>query len=167
MPHAGHDWFVGENTPGLFAFQLTCPMRGTTFGSKYYSARDEFQLTCPMRGTTYQTLFSRAVSIFQLTCPMRGTTKASLLLGVLTAISTHVPHAGHDGDMLTMYRNILNFNSRAPCGARPIRSHRLISIWEFQLTCPMRGTTVAEAALRSPVAISTHVPHAGHDPIPP
>ena len=34
----------------------------------------------------------------------------------------------------------------------------------FQLTCPMRGTTSSFLAGNDTVNISTHVPHAGHDP---
>ena len=56
-------------------------------------------------------------------------------------ISTHVPHAGHDG---------LHF-------ARPRTGQR------FQLTCPMRGTTHHRRLTIHLHKISTHVPHAGHD----
>ena len=35
----------------------------------------------------------------------------------------------------------------------------------FQLTCPMRGTTFFSVIVRPFWIISTHVPHAGHDPL--
>ena len=36
-------------------------------------------------------------------------------------ISIHAPHAGRDTAFRSMYSAIVNFNPRAPCGARPVR----------------------------------------------
>ena len=74
-----------------------------------------------MRGTTDTEDNFIAYMEFQLTCPMRGTTDAHLY-----------DLSGH-----------LDFNSRAPCGARPDSQYEKDRIDEFQLTCPMRGTTAA------------------------
>ena len=80
------------------------------------------------------------------------------------AISIHVPLAGHDPKNEDLIQTKLNFNPRAPCGARhyfwgafrryngisihvPLAGHdpfplqRQSSIFIFQSTCPLRGTT--------------------------
>ena len=57
----------------------------------------------------------------------------------------------------------MNFNSRAPCGARPNEIYAVSLMLKFQLTCPVRGTTYNVAAVGEYVKISTHVPRAGHD----
>ena len=100
---------------------------------------------------------------FQLTCPMRGTTGDRAPVPDVPFISTHVPHAGHDNDDADAVLRLVDFNSRAPCGARRARSTRQEDRTTFQLTCPMRGTT---SGIWKPIrrqGISTHVPHAGHD----
>ena len=101
----------------------------------------QFQLTCPMRGTTQSLRCERSSKQFQLTCPMRGTTLPVATITILTIISTHVPHAGHD---------------------LPLPDQSAIAL-TFQLTCPMRGTTTPPADCAFAPYISTHVPHAGHD----
>ena len=141
VPRAGHDRFFRRLllTPRHFnsrapcgarltgncvrwsssGFQLTCPMRGTTYFMRLYTDTEPtFQLTCPMRGTTVWKHANRPHVAFQLTCPMRGTTKRHLRHSVHVGISTHVPHAGHDTADSARIRPAANFNSRAPCGAR-------------------------------------------------
>ena len=102
-------------------------------------------------------------SPFQLTCPMRGTTRWLLRDSPCLNISTHVPHAGHDGGNRQPLHNDRDFNSRAPCGARRPCPRSLPRSSPFQLTCPMRGTTNPRMIDFSFLIISTHVPHAGHD----
>ena len=57
----------------------------------------------------------------------------------------------------------MNFNPRAPCGAR----HRGFTLVDysnlFQSTCPLRGTTLSVLSLACLKVISIHVPLAGHD----
>ena len=100
---------------------------------------------------------------FQLTCPVRGTTRVLISRSVGLYISTHVPHAGHDCRRTGGRRLHRNFNSRAPCGARPVGAVPTFVLRGFQLTCPMRGTTLLRNYGVSEASISTHVPHAGHD----
>ena len=83
---------------------------------------------------------------------MRGTTLSGEPPPSAKSISTHVPRAGHD-----------NFNSRAPCGARPPSISTASTAREFQLTCPVRGTTILASTNPCCTPISTHVPRAGHD----
>ena len=144
-------------------FQLTRPMRGATQRAGRALRAPIFQLTRPMRGATGLCESCFCPLQFQLTRPMRGATYA------------HCHYAG-DGE---------NFNSHAPCGARPrclqppqltgdFNSHapcgaRLHSGWQtartrrFQLTRPMRGATFQTAVAVADTSISTHTPHAGRD----
>ena len=112
-------------------FQSTCPARGTTretFG--YTSSQVIFQSTCPARGTTIIFGKRRDISQFQSTCPARGTT------------GTAYP---------VLWTGSMNFNPRAPRGARRLVSPPPISTLGFQSTCPARGTTgcAAEWVCRS------------------
>ena len=100
-------------------------------------------------------------------------------------ISTHTPLAGRDlFQPLSAYSN---FNSHAPCGARPPRRKssaplnqfqltrplRGATPWgrvsqraeRFQLTRPLRGATCGAVPCRHAAAISTHTPLAGRDRI--
>ena len=78
---------------------------------------------------------------FQLTRPMRGATAPDERARPAAMISTHTPHAGRDADPARWYGWKANFNSHAPCGARP------------------EGLIYSEFADN----ISTHTPHAGRD----
>ena len=89
-----------------------------------------FQSTCPARGTTIIFGKRRDISQFQSTCPARGTT------------GTAYP---------VLWTGSMNFNPRAPRGARRLVSPPPISTLGFQSTCPARGTTgcAAEWVCRS------------------
>ena len=96
---------------------------------------------------------------------MRGATEGRKLINPVTGISIHAPHAGRDLRLRSIGTQSLNFNPRAPCGARlkllpNFQRQRLISIHaphagrdtlqtafgmtyvEFQSTRPMRGATI-------------------------
>ena len=79
-----------------------------------------FQPTCPVRGTTEMSSTRKALLSFQPTCPVRGTTP-----GCPGSSSTHI-----------------DFNPRAPYGARLAGDLGVVGVRE----------------------ISTHVPRTGHDP---
>ena len=98
---------------------------------------------------------------FQLTRPMRGATRERRNRSIVITISTHAPHAGRDRDFAAPAMPSINFNSRAPCGARLKMNAPVIRANPFQLTRPMRGATSCEAGSTSSYGISTHAPHAG------
>ncbi len=60
-------------------------------------------------------------------------------------------------------RHVQDFNSHAPCGARPARSAIAARRVTFQLTRPMRGATSTILTESRMTTISTHTPHAGRD----
>ena len=83
--------------------------------------RRKFQPTRPLRGATPpQAGRSRTVR-FQPTRPLRGATKQRGFFIMTDFISTHAPLAGRDTVFLATVCVVVNFNPRAPCGARPAR----------------------------------------------
>ena len=120
VPHAGHD----INRSGVSIIRKNFNSRAPC-GARLY----------PLRNLWVVLNISTHV-------PHAGHDRLALGRVILVCgISTHVPHAGHDGRDADKLRNAVDFNSRAPCGARPPR---------LRSSCPH-------------TAISTHVPHAGHD----
>ena len=89
-----------------------------------------FQSTCPARGTTIIFGKRRDISQFQSTCPARGTT------------GTADP---------VLWTGSMNFNPRAPRGARRLESPPPSRSLVFQSRCPAWGTTgcAAEWVCRS------------------
>ena len=186
VPHAGHDEaqiqkrYLNENfnsrapcgarlCPSSFsvltdAFQLTCPMRGTTPSSQLDTITLRISTHVPLRGTTFASCVFRALWRISTHVPHAGHDSEQGPSRVRCNISTHVPHAGHDRHRGSALISRHHFNSRAPCGARQTSCGQKWSTYTFQLTCPMRGTTDLQALAAILAYISTHVPHAGHDP---
>ena len=104
----------------------------------------------------------------------------------IEAISIHVPREGHDPPIIGWVTDTTHFNPRAPRGARLTPFLQNVKEWEFQSTCPARGTTgvfyrysfgVGYFNPRAPRGarlgvgemfaprsrISIHVPREGHD----
>ena len=100
-------------------------------------------------------------------------------------ISTHAPLAGRDLHFTNHLSRHLNFNPRAPCGARrsslrgcnkslvfqptrPLRGATLLLMLRrccviFQPTRPLRGATISSRPILATGKISTHAPLAGRD----
>ena len=78
---------------------------------------------------------------FQSTCPARGTTQFPRGLCLFRFISIHVPREGHDYKQTALFLLDIDFNPRAPRGAR-------------------RAVTLDGLAGQ---VISIHVPREGHD----
>ena len=122
VPHAGHDPDGRSGCGVHYHFNSRAPCGARPNLTPYSVLKNGFQLTCPMRGTTETYYYITISGTFQLTCPMRGTTIMATVFWFLHRISTHVPHAGHDDSTRVPCVGFYNFNSRAPCGARPARS---------------------------------------------
>ena len=95
-----------------------------------------------MRGATDDSCNGTWLLIFQPTRPLRGATfQAHPVFAQDDQISTHAPLAGRDTSSPSHSRRRMNFNPRAPCGAR-LTGHRLkITVRVFQPTRPLRGAT--------------------------
>ena len=78
-------------------------------------------------------------------------------------ISIHAPHTGRDMCMLGTSAQILNFNPRAPYGARLRRSVCIHTSSGFQSTRPIWGATPPLPPSDPPLDISIHAPHMGRD----
>ena len=78
-------------------------------------------------------------------------------------ISTHAPLAGRDSLRWHRFKITINFNPRAPCGARPCHERSRRTNIEFQPTRPLRGATSALPVRTVIDLISTHAPLAGRD----
>ena len=189
-------------------FQPTRPLRGATHRStdyyhtgcisthaplagrdgwkhRYQQKADQFQPTRPLRGATNRSAISIHGRKFQPTRPLRGATLSVSKLATLKRISTHAPLAGRDYRFCNNRQIILNFNPRAPCGARllisiiPIRwlnfnprapcgaRRQVVDPYspqaKFQPTRPLRGATEIIIVLGATFVISTHAPLAGRD----
>ena len=82
------------------------------------------------------------VSEFQSTCPLRGTTAAALAPHGATAISIHVPLAGHDTCSMWTRRELFRISIHVPLAGHDKLHSTAISVSPlFQSTCPLRGTT--------------------------
>ena len=101
-------------------FQLTRPLRGATGKETAAQFAQKFQLTRPLRGATVPTRSaSTSCNLFQLTRPLRGATGSFDENRCSRLISTHTPLAGRDRKAAESLDAYDNFNSHAPCGARP------------------------------------------------
>ena len=100
---------------------------------------------------------------FQLTRPVWGAThfRMPVILGV--SISTHTPRVGRDRCRCRPHRGADNFNSHAPCGARPLLTKIKYCATIFQLTRPVWGATAAVKITDAAGTISTHTPRVGRD----
>ena len=78
-------------------------------------------------------------------------------------ISIHVPREGHDKLLPARADGSLNFNPRAPRGARRWSHIGSMQPVKFQSTCPARGTTGLRYLSVGGEIISIHVPREGHD----
>ena len=140
MPLAGHDKYAMAGAANDFAFQSTCPLRGTTGRITMLVDDNVFQSTCPLRGTTFarpvdltvQNFNPRApcgarlcicsrrrtIEPFQSTCPLRGTTwTVPVEMTCLHRFQSTCPLRGTPRPTTTPLTH-RNFNPRAPCGAR-------------------------------------------------
>ena len=146
-----------------------------------------FQSTRPLRGATIPSGSLRTSIRFQSTRPLRGATKATHRLGALgVLISIHAPLAGRDMRIFVIFGGNINFNPRAPCGARrralaaaieetdisihaPLagRDRRVMHVdagkFSFQSTRPLRGATKTTICRMCATRISIHAPLAGRD----
>ena len=162
-PLAGRDGSQPLPQAGI-RISTHAPLAGRDVMAVWMVARNQFQPTRPLRGATVWGGNRRVKERFQPTRPLRGAT----LQRVTTTTST------------------LDFNPRAPCGARlsplsstgycigfqptrPLRGatgHRRNenqNAHEFQPTRPLRGATFCTTWSAVMSKISTHAPLAGRD----
>ena len=118
MPLAGHDKYAMAGAANDFAFQSTCPLRGTTGRITMLVDDNVFQSTCPLRGTTFARPVDLTVQNFNPRAPCGARRRRKQRGQTDQRISIHEPLAGHDCCGCGQGIGQPNFNPRAPCGAR-------------------------------------------------
>ena len=131
--------------------------------SGFPESRFDFNPRAPCGARPVDVNLVKTIAQFQPTRPLRGATGGCQPGKNHSTISTHAPLAGRDEHRVDYLVRQLNFNPRAPCGARPSgpRSHRIMV--EFQPTRPLRGATFFFRVSLKAALISTHAPLAGRD----
>ena len=123
-----------------------------------------FQPTRPLRGATLcGLLVFRSGFHISTHAPLAGRDVTTLPFLTRRKISTHAPLAGRDRNKCEFVELHINFNPRAPCGARQIDYWTGCQAVIFQPTRPLRGATFLACAISSGRSISTHAPLAGRD----
>ena len=141
-PHAGRDGKYRLISGHSRIFQSTRPMRGATVQRKHFACANYISIHAPHAGRDN-------------TMPYKGTDAEK--------ISIHAPHAGRDCLPYPSPFRCVDFNPRAPCGARRRCACRANRATRFQSTRPMRGATSAGGCEHGEHDISIHAPHAGRD----
>ena len=132
-----------EAHPDLdYTFQSTRPVRGATRQAELFEEMEEFQSTRPVRGATLRPALRSCRESISIHAPRAGRDVPNLLVVPPALISIHAPHAGRDHSGFCVDSEIVYFNPRAPCGARPLRMGVKKISPIFQSTRPMRGATV-------------------------
>ena len=102
---------------------IHAPLAGRDSASMtHFFASPLFQSTRPVRGATGHQAIKGAVTGFQSTRPVRGATQLIGKTAAAYTISIHAPRAGRDHIAIGPAIGIIDFNPRAPCGARRSRS---------------------------------------------
>ena len=101
-------------------FQFTHPVWGATSAMNSSSSVPVFQFTHPVWGATAELRKYIGDVMFQFTHPVWGATSALGYQEIEGRVSIHAPRVGCDlccGVCALSYRR---FNSRTPCGVRPL-----------------------------------------------
>ena len=163
-PLAGRDESIGGSLAVQQDFNPRAPCGARRVNGKIANDGLTFQPTRPLRGATAWAFGSAIVPAFQPTRPLRGATPSIEIRLTDSEISTHAPLAGRDSLRSTLAKSDVNFNPRAPCGARRLFcfvSCRLGSYFNPRAPCGARPALLLFVALG--IYISTHAPLAGRD----
>ena len=121
-------------------FQSTRPSRGATGTIRAaITGRRSFQSTRPSRGATGVIFKLVDLVKFQSTRPSRGATHCACTTGATSGISIHAPLAGRDQERADGLEHRLDFNPRAPRGARPDIGPKIGIDGEISIHAPLAG----------------------------
>ena len=167
-------------------FQSTRPLRGATLKSAVWDKDQAISIHAPLAGRDgYRGLSVRRlqyfnprapcgarrivycvqleISPFQSTRPLRGATPSAPRVLFFRRISIHAPLAGRDALTTGASCAAMNFNPRAPCGARHNKDLTEGFLYRISIHAPLAGRDLGALASKSKVAISIHAPLAGRD----
>ena len=118
-PLAGRDAKLSEQERLLDDFNPRAPCGARQQADSHGNPRGYFNPRAPC-GARRVNLFDAAGSDgFQSTRPLRGATPCCQGLQHDLQISIHAPLAGRDECPINSFATLIDFNPRAPCGARP------------------------------------------------
>ena len=137
-----------QRVPGA-AISIHAPRAGRDCGF-VPAARSgrHFNPRAPCGARHIKTLDKNLNDLFQSTRPVRGATGEASFNSEIQNISIHAPRAGRDVTPRRRLHRRMNFNPRAPCGARQYLPIEEINSTQFQSTRPVRGATTS--GLRTP-----------------
>ena len=140
MPLARHDEHLRERHRQERMFLLTCLLRGMTQVTAEKGCNSKFLLTCLLRGMTRRTQTLAHIRNVSTHMPLARHDLEAMLEDCKRRVSTHMPLARHD---FSSYILRLLFEFLLTCLLRGMTrlSGRLPSRTEFLLTCLLRGMT--------------------------
>ena len=119
-PRVGCDRAMSIAVSTSLWFQFTHPVRGATEDTRRYAVDLTVSIHAPRAG-----------------CDQRGYE----LVGSVLVVSIHAPRAGCDRATTLVLYFASSFNSRTPCGVRPMTGRHKACPAVFQFTHPMWGAT--------------------------
>ena len=123
--------------------------------------RKNFNSLAPCGANRLRGMRIIAFAPFQLTRPVRGEPGCIIMRSGITRISTHSPRAGRTKPLFALFKELVHFNSLAPCGANQSSMTTSPRRSLFQLTRPVRGEPDLLNYALQVGRISTHSPRAG------
>ena len=144
-------------------FQSTRPVWGATKGFIFYRRNNIFQSTRPVWGATSLSAIIKPSKGFQSTRPVWGATPTGAEARGRNEFQSTRPVWGATQIVHAAECTLLDFNPRAPCGAR--RKPESVEWREdkFQSTRPVWGATYADDHSHNAFDISIHAPRVGRD----
>ena len=122
-------------------FQSTRPVWGATRRDKVYRQHLLISIHAPRVGRDLPPLFYLIIGQISIPAPRVGRDE-TVSWGLSSwEISIHAPRVGRDNMFCAKRAKREDFNPRAPCGARPMRSMSASSRTVFQSTRPVWGAT--------------------------
>ena len=149
--------------PGAF-ISIHAPLAGRDFSGRIsMHANKYFNPRAPCGARRTLPIMPIPFVTFQSTRPLRGATDWCYHSITRHTISIHAPLAGRDAWPSSTPPLHINFNPRAPCGARHFQRSRCRLVSQFQSTRPLRGATAPGGPHQRIFKISIHAPLAGRD----
>ena len=140
-PRAGRDWPGPEDCSDRTYFNPRAPCGARRVVSVVSPITGKFQSTRPVRGATRASAKYPCSDYISIHAPRAGRDQARYPYSLGGDISIHAPRAGRDHGLRHALGLGIDFNPRAPCGARHNPAFRRRINQLFQSTRPVRGAT--------------------------
>ncbi len=134
----------------VLLISIHAPLAGRDPGTAHRSPMQTISIHAPLAGRDGIAIAGTLPEkTFQSTRPLRGATTPLPSPPSSLSISIHAPLAGRDLSIHGVPAQPIDFNPRAPCGARLLLYRRCYHCTIFQSTRPLRGATQSDAPGRS------------------